>query len=55
MDVAEFAGWRDSIRLTDGAIELIVTTAGRTGGHEWRSYDGGRVHRPSLTPGGQGS
>ena len=27
MDLVEFAGWRDCIRLTDGAIELIVTTA----------------------------
>ena len=27
MDLVEFAGWRDCIRLADGAIELIVTTA----------------------------
>src|SRR5262245_20519379 len=27
MDLVEFAGWRDCLRLTDGAIELIVTTA----------------------------
>jgi hypothetical protein len=27
MDPVEFAGWRDCIRLTDGAIELIITTA----------------------------
>src|SRR4051812_49467434 len=27
MDLVEFAGWRDCIRLTDGAIELIVATA----------------------------
>src|SRR4051794_41600794 len=27
MDLVEFAGWPDCIRLTDGAIELIVTTA----------------------------
>ena len=27
MDLVEFAGWRDCVRLTDDAIELIVTTA----------------------------
>ena len=27
MDLVEFAGWRDCVRLTDGALELIVTTA----------------------------
>src|SRR3954447_21021029 len=26
MDLVEFAGWPDCIRLSDGAIELIVTT-----------------------------
>ena len=27
MDVVEFAGWPSCVRLTDGAVELIVTTA----------------------------